>query len=63
MATIKDIARKAGVSVATVSHVIHNTRRAHEDKRRRVLEAIRNSTAFRTPRRGDCASGKATRSS
>ena len=41
MATIKDIARKAGVSVATVSYVINNTRWVHEDKRRRVLEAIK----------------------
>lgn len=40
MATIKDIAKKAGVSVATVSYVINNTRWVHEDKRRRVLEAI-----------------------
>ena len=41
MATIKDIATKAGVSVATVSYVINNTRWVHEDKRRRVLEAIK----------------------
>jgi len=41
MATIKDIAKRAGVSVATVSYVINNTRWVHEDKRRRVLEAIR----------------------
>lgn len=40
MATIKDIALKAGVSVATVSYVLNNTRWVHEDKRRRVLEAI-----------------------
>ena len=41
MATIKDIAKRAGVSVATVSYVINNTRWVHEDKRRRVMEAIR----------------------
>lgn len=41
MATIKDIAKKAGVSVATVSYVINNTRWVNEDKRRRVLEAIK----------------------
>ncbi len=40
MATIKDIAHKAGVSVATVSYVLNDTRWVHEDKRKRVLEAI-----------------------
>jgi LacI family transcriptional regulator len=38
--TIKDIAKAAGVSVATVSYVINNTRWVHEDKRKRVLEAV-----------------------
>ncbi|KRE69656.1 LacI family DNA-binding transcriptional regulator [Paenibacillus sp. Soil750] len=40
MTTIKDIAHKSGVSVATVSYVLNNTRWVHEEKRKRVLEAI-----------------------
>jgi len=40
LATIKDIAQKSGVSVATVSYVLNNTRWVHEEKRKRVLEAI-----------------------
>ena len=37
---IKDVARRAGVSIATVSHVINNTHFVSEEKRRRVLSAI-----------------------
>jgi transcriptional regulator with XRE-family HTH domain len=37
---IKDVARRAGVSIATVSHVINNTHFVSEDKRRRVFNAI-----------------------
>jgi LacI family transcriptional regulator len=38
--TIKDVANKAGVSVATVSNVINNTRFVSEDLRKKVEEAI-----------------------
>lgn len=49
MATIKDIANAAGVSVATVSHVVNNTRFVSPELRKRVEEAIgkcRNSSKF-----------------
>lgn len=40
MATIKDVARMAGVSTATVSHVLNNTRYVSEETRSLVLEAV-----------------------
>lgn len=49
--TMKDIAKEAGVSVATVSHVINDTKNITEPKRSKVLEIIEkyhyvpNSTA------------------
>ena len=39
--SMRDVARHAGVSVATVSHVINNTRFVAPDTRARVLESIR----------------------
>lgn len=41
MATIKDVSIRAGVSSATVSHVINNTRYVSEDVRERILISIR----------------------
>ncbi|UOF88632.1 LacI family transcriptional regulator [Fodinisporobacter ferrooxydans] len=38
--TMKDIAREAGVSVATVSHVINKTKHVSAEKQRRILEVI-----------------------
>jgi len=38
--TIKDIAREAGVSTATVSYVINNTKPVKSEKRQRVLDVI-----------------------
>ncbi len=40
MATIKDVAKEAGVSIATVSAVINNTRFVAKPTRRRVLDAV-----------------------
>lgn len=37
--TIRDVARKAGVSTATVSYVLNDSRPVREETRRRVLEA------------------------
>ncbi|MBK5951008.1 LacI family DNA-binding transcriptional regulator [Rhodobium orientis] len=42
MATIRDVAKAAGVSVATVSHVINGSRFVADDTRKRVLNAIRD---------------------
>jgi LacI family repressor for deo operon, udp, cdd, tsx, nupC, and nupG len=39
---ISDVARVAGVSIATVSRVIHNTGPVSEDTRRRVEEAVQS---------------------
>ena len=38
--SIKDVAEQAGVSTATVSHVINQTRFVREETRQKVLEAI-----------------------
>ncbi|GAA3836480.1 LacI family DNA-binding transcriptional regulator [Sphaerisporangium flaviroseum] len=38
-----DVARHAGVSVSTVSHVINETRAVKEETRRRVLDAIKDT--------------------
>jgi LacI family transcriptional regulator len=38
--SIKDVAAKAGVSIATVSHVLNGTRSTRTETRERVLEAI-----------------------
>lgn len=40
MATILDVAERAGVSPTTVSHVLNNTRHVSEGTRERVLQAI-----------------------
>ena len=40
MATMKQVAERAGVSISTVSHVINNTRAVSDDVRRRVLGII-----------------------
>ncbi|WAA12539.1 LacI family DNA-binding transcriptional regulator [Fervidibacillus halotolerans] len=41
MATIRDVAKLAGVSVATVSRVLNNQGYVHEDTRKKVEQAIR----------------------
>lgn len=41
MATIYDVAKHAGVSSATVSHVINNSRFVSDETRHKVLEAIK----------------------
>ena len=36
----KDVAKHAGVSIATVSHVVNNTRYVSDETRQKVLDAI-----------------------
>ncbi len=40
-ATIKDVAKKAGVSKATVSRVINNSKPVNDETRKKVIEAIK----------------------
>lgn len=42
MSSIKDVAREAGVSIATVSRVINGTKKVSPDAKKRVEEAIRS---------------------
>lgn len=42
MATIRDVARAAGVSIATVSFTLNGTKNVSEDLRRRVLAAVKD---------------------
>src|ERR1700694_5340789 len=41
MATVHDVARRAGVSTSTVSHVVNNTRFVSDELRERVMSAMR----------------------
>ncbi len=58
MATIREVAQKAGVSVTTVSHVLNQTRFVSKDTEKRVLSVMqqlnyRPNTLARSLRRGE----------
>lgn len=55
---IKDVAREAGVSTATVSHVINNTRYVSDEVRARVLEAIERCDYYPNAQARSLASGR-----
>ncbi len=55
---IKDVAREAGVSTATVSHVINKTRYVSEETRARVLRAIERCDYYPNAAARSLASGR-----
>ena len=55
---IKDVAREAGVSTATVSHVINNTRFVSDATREKVLRAIEKCNYYPNEQARNLASGR-----
>jgi LacI family transcriptional regulator len=58
MSSIKDVAREAGVSTATISHVINNTRFVSDEVRARVMQAIQQCRYYPNAHARSLASGK-----
>jgi LacI family transcriptional regulator len=58
MSSIKEVAREAGVSTATVSHVINNTRYVSDAVRARVLKAIEQCRYYPNAHARSLASGR-----
>ncbi|MDQ3801405.1 MAG: LacI family transcriptional regulator [Acidobacteriota bacterium] len=58
MSSIKEVAREAGVSTATVSHVINNTRYVSDAVRERVLKAIEQCRYYPNAHARSLASGR-----
>jgi DNA-binding LacI/PurR family transcriptional regulator len=58
MSSIKDVAREAGVSTATVSHVVNNTRYVSEEVRARVLGAVERCGYYPNAHARSLASGR-----
>lgn len=55
---IKDVAREAGVSTATVSHVINDTKYVTDETRQRVLDAIEKLNFYPNAHARTLASGR-----
>jgi LacI family transcriptional regulator len=58
MSSIRDVARAAGVSTATVSHVINNTRYVSAEVRARVLAAVAQYSYYPNAHARSLASGR-----
>lgn len=58
MSSIKDVAREAGVSTATVSHVLNNTRFVSDEVRARVMSAVEQCHYYPNAHARSLASGK-----
>jgi LacI family transcriptional regulator len=56
--SIKDVAREAGVSTATVSHVLNNTRFVSEETRLKVVSAIERCNYYPNAHARSLASGR-----
>ncbi len=56
--TIRDVARRAGVGVGTVSRVLNDSPRVRPDKRARVLEAIAELGFVRNPTAHSLSTGR-----
>ncbi|MCA1635314.1 MAG: LacI family transcriptional regulator [Acidobacteria bacterium] len=58
MSSIREVAREAGVSTATVSHVINNTRYVSEEVRARVVAAVEHCAYYPNAHARSLASGR-----
>ena len=56
--TMREVARRAGVSLATVSRVLNDTEYISEDTRRRVLEVVREFNYFKNVHARRLATGR-----
>ena len=56
--TMREVAKKAGVSLATVSRVLNNTQYIAEETRQRVLEAVREFKYFKNVHARRLATGR-----
>src|SRR5689334_20780421 len=56
--TMREVAKKAGVSLATVSRVLNNTQYIAEETRQRVMEAVREFNYFKNVHARRLATGR-----